>query len=97
MRSRCHGLAILQGIRIVGAESKREGDAVELQGGDVCVDDNMATLSNLTGETRTLDSAELQDRAWMISDLKVSALWACLLCLSLISQQMSCCVVTSVH
>lgn len=42
----------------------------------MCTDDAMGTLANLTAETRTLDSAELQDRAWMISDLQVCALLA---------------------
>lgn len=61
-----------QGIRIVGAEVEREKDAAvdELSREDH-VDENMGTLSNLTGETKTLGPEELQDRAWMISDLEV--------------------------
>jgi hypothetical protein len=37
-------------------------------------DETMGKLANLSAETITLESAELQDRAWMISDLKVCAL-----------------------
>lgn len=91
----------MQGIRIVGAESKREHEApAELHGGEVRADDDetMGKLSNLTGETRTLDSAELQDRAWMISDLKVRVLRALLFTglapVSLIEYTVHCFLVT---
>lgn len=60
----------MQGIRIVGGEAEVP---VEAPGGELHVDEDeiMGKLANLTGETRTLDSTELQDRAWMVSDLKV--------------------------